>query len=88
MGGLVTKLLVDQSQVVVGIMEHDLDGRIGKHGAEGGEILHSEWVDHRRLVPGGELQQVDPVQIFVKGGGFGVHRHQPVGRETGDQPVE
>jgi hypothetical protein len=59
-----------QSQVIIGVMEDNLDLGISEYGGEWLEAGDCKGVNDRRLLPGRELQQVDAVVETMEAGRF------------------
>src|SRR5438067_1186194 len=67
-------ILVQQSQVVVGVVEHDLDGWILEHLAESGGCADGKWIDDRAPLTRGDLEEIDSIDESVEARAFGVER--------------
>ena len=66
-------MLVEQPEVVIGVVEHDLDVRIGQDSAEGGQVPAASGSTTAVSWPRGDLEQIDPVVVAVEARRLGVH---------------
>mgnify|MGYP003346564600 CR=1 FL=1 len=67
-------VLMQQAQIVVGVVEHDLDLGIGEQGAERRRRLDRERIDDAVMRARRELDQVDPIDEAMEARPFGVDR--------------
>src|SRR6185437_15341690 len=65
-------ILLEEPQVVVGVVEHDLDVRALEERAEEGRRADGQRIDDRRLVARRELKQVDSIDEAMEAGALGV----------------
>src|SRR5262252_942977 len=76
-------VLLQKSQVVVGVVKNDLDPGILEDSSEGGRLPDGYGVDDRGAVAGRELEQVDSIDESMEAGTLGVQRDAPRFDRTG-----
>lgn len=81
-------VLAEKTQIVVGIMEHDLDLRVFEQHTEPCGGTDRQRVDHGLVIRRGELQQIDAVDKPMKAGSFGVERDRPNAIEASKKGVD
>ena len=75
---------VQDSQIVIGVVEDFFDLGVGEQAAQWREVGHRERVDDRRRRAGRELNEVDAVHIAVEARRFRVHGDQGLAAERRD----
>jgi len=80
-------VLLQQPQVVVGIVEHHFDIRVLEHVAEQLRLPDGYRIDHRVTRPRGELEQVDPIDVAVEARPFRVERQLATLRDLLHEPL-
>ncbi len=67
-------VLLEQTQIVVGVVKDDLDPRILEYAAERRRLPDGYGIDDGRAFAGRELQQVDSIDESMEAGALGVQR--------------
>ena len=80
--------MLEQPEVIIGVMKDDLDVGIGQCRGQGRQAGHGERIHHGGLLPGGELQQVDAIVEPMKAGGLGVDRQEWLALESPEELLE
>ena len=65
---------MQQTQVIVSVVEHDFDFGVFQQVSERRGRNNRQWVDNRVLLPGRELDKVNAIHEFVKARTFSVDR--------------
>src|SRR3954452_23888094 len=69
-------LMGQESEVVVGIVEYDLDLWVRQNLPDQGEIGHRKRIHNGGLMPGRHLEKVDPITKTMKACGLRVQRDE------------
>ena len=80
-------ILVQQAQIVIGVVQHDLDGAILEQGAKARRRADGQGIDHRFMVQRGQLQQIDAIDEAVKTRAFGVERERAHAGQSGEKAI-
>ena len=80
-------ILMQQTQIVVGIVQHHLDIAIFEQCAEFLGRTDRQWIDHRFVVFGGKLQQVDSIDEAMEARTFCIERERAHAGESGQKAI-
>ena len=77
-GGPKAVIAIEDAEVVVGVVEYLLHGGVGQQLADGVEVGYGEGIDDRCVLRGGQLHQIDAVEVLVETCRLGVDRDEGV----------